>query len=245
MDTTMDDTRVIPLADLLDAPAPGEDNFDHLRWDAARIPMSHRFTTLAELTAIPADVMERAQSFFLDWHQHYLPENAPEDAYPADKNLLGQGMLLAGSWGHGKTSLACALAQAIAKEYKAGILFAPMADYVRALLISYSAREQANPLARKALAEAAIMLDRCANVELLILDDVGKEHITNSGVAKDEFDRLVRMRKRRALPTLITTNLSLEDWKAAYGGAMASFMFEAFPPVIVNAGRDLRRRWTP
>lgn len=235
---TIDETRVMPLAEILDPPPASDDSRGH-RWNAARIPMSHRFTTLTDLTDVPRPVIERAQQFVLSWHSRHQPETAPESDFPADKVLLGQGLLLAGMSGHGKTSVACAMAQEVSLTYNVGILFAPMADYVRALGLQFSAKDQ--PAMQRGLSEAVAMLQRCADVPLLILDDVGKEHITASGVAKDEFDRLVRARKRRALPTIVTTNMGLETWQGAYGKAMTSFIYEAFPPIVVDSGRDLRK----
>ena len=61
-------------------------------------------------------------------------------------------------------------------------------------------------------------------VELLVVDDVGKEHRTASGFAEDSFDLLVRTRHNRGLGTIYTTNIPLEEWSDQYSDAMQNFI---------------------
>jgi DNA replication protein DnaC len=76
------------------------------------------------------------------------------------------------------------------------------------------------------------------NVRILILDDLGKELKSDYNVAG--FDELLRSRYDKGLPTIVTTNLERDQWKAKYGEAMGSFVYEAFNRVIIG-GKDLRR----
>lgn len=76
------------------------------------------------------------------------------------------------------------------------------------------------------------------NVRVLILDDLGKEQKSEYNVAG--FDELLRSRYDQGLPTIVTTNLEREQWKAKYGDAMGSFVYEAFNRVIISS-KDLRR----
>jgi len=76
------------------------------------------------------------------------------------------------------------------------------------------------------------------NVRLLVLDDLGKEY--GSKYENTSFDEILRARYDRGLPTIITTNRSLEGWATQYGDAMGSFAYEAFYRVPLN-GKDLRR----
>lgn len=68
--------------------------------------------------------------------------------------------------------------------------------------------------------------DDSYNVRILILDDLGKEY--GSAYDNAAFDEVLRARYDRALPTIVTTNVLLENWEAVYRSAMASFANEAF-----------------
>lgn len=75
------------------------------------------------------------------------------------------------------------------------------------------------------------------NVRILILDDLGKEY--GSKYDDSSFDEILRLRYDKGLPTIVTTNVRLEDWEAKYGEAMGSFAHEAFIRVPI-IGSDLR-----
>jgi DNA replication protein DnaC len=75
------------------------------------------------------------------------------------------------------------------------------------------------------------------NVRILILDDLGKEY--GSKYDDASFDEILRLRYDKALPTIVTTNVKLENWEANYSEAMASFAQEAFVHVPL-IGKDLR-----
>jgi DNA replication protein DnaC len=75
------------------------------------------------------------------------------------------------------------------------------------------------------------------NVRLLVIDDLGKEY--GSKYDDTSFDEILRSRYDKALPTIVTTNVMLENWQDKYGEAMASFAQEAFVRVPI-VGSDLR-----
>jgi DNA replication protein DnaC len=75
------------------------------------------------------------------------------------------------------------------------------------------------------------------NVRILVIDDLGKEY--GSKYDDSSFDEILRLRYDKALPTIITTNVKLENWEAEYKEAMASFANEAFIRVPI-VGADLR-----
>lgn len=77
------------------------------------------------------------------------------------------------------------------------------------------------------------------NVRLLVLDDLGKEY--GSKYDDFSFDELLRARYDKGLPTIVTTNKSLEIWGTQYSGAMGSFAHEAFRRIQLT-GDDLRKR---
>jgi DNA replication protein DnaC len=75
------------------------------------------------------------------------------------------------------------------------------------------------------------------NVRVLVIDDLGKEY--GSEYNDSSFDEILRLRYDKALPTIVTTNVRLENWEAVYKEAMASFANEAFVRVPI-VGSDLR-----
>ena len=75
------------------------------------------------------------------------------------------------------------------------------------------------------------------NVRVLVIDDLGKEY--GSDYNDSSFDEILRLRYDKALPTIVTTNVRLENWEAVYKEAMASFANEAFVRVPI-IGKDLR-----
>jgi DNA replication protein DnaC len=75
------------------------------------------------------------------------------------------------------------------------------------------------------------------NVRLLVIDDLGKEY--GSKYDDTSFDEILRARYDKALPTIVTTNVMLENWEAQYREAMASFANEAFVRIPI-IGSDLR-----
>lgn len=77
------------------------------------------------------------------------------------------------------------------------------------------------------------------NVRLLIIDDLGKEY--GSTYDSASFDEILRSRYDKALPTIVTTNVRIEDWGGMYGEAMGSFVHEAFEQVSLSK-QDLRMK---
>ena len=69
-----------------------------------------------------------------------------------------------------------------------------------------------------------LLEDLMYKVELLVVDDVGKEHRTASGFADASFDLLVRTRHNRGLATIYTSNIPLEEWSDQYSDAMQNFI---------------------
>jgi hypothetical protein len=53
---------------------------------------------------------------------------------------------------------------------------------------------------------------------------------------------VLRTRFNKGLPTIVTTNIKLEDWAALYGDATESFANEAFVYIpIASSSGDLRK----
>jgi hypothetical protein len=68
---------------------------------------------------------------------------------------------------------------------------------------------------------------RILNAAVLVLDDVGREWKgKNLGLTEATFDTVLRHRVHNCLPTIITTNLSVEDLDRGYGGSVFSLLAE-------------------
>jgi len=75
--------------------------------------------------------------------------------------------------------------------------------------------------------------------DLLVLDDVGKEYRAKSGYSDSGLDMLLRRRHAYRKATIITSNLSMDDWHS-YNSSMASFMHDIGEVVEINDGCDHR-----
>ena len=156
--------------------------------------------------------------------------------------LAGLGLLLVGSPGHGKTTLASVALQELIRTMP-GDIRTPVGafmDYPKLLRLKKSTWDEDNEKSSRLLdsiyGDAGIL-----NLGVFVLDDIGKEYRTASGWAENVFDELLRSRYNAGLPTIITTNVELAQWDK-YGPAMESFAHEAFVNVAVKAPRGDRRK---
>jgi DNA replication protein DnaC len=90
------------------------------------------------------------------------------------------------------------------------------------------------------------ILGNCANdaynIRVLILDDLGKEHATESEWQRNVLHHVLRTRFNNGLPTIVTTNIKRDDWAGLYGDATQSFAHEIFGYMPVESERgDLRK----
>lgn len=163
------------------------------------------------------------------------------DIIAAETTSAGVGLAFIGKPGHGKTTLAAAVVNEI-------IALAPFVGRpTRPIYFAYY--PELLDLSKKAFNddEAQAVMDAILGrqpdpVQILVIDDLGKEHRTSSHWAENMFDHLLRQRYDRGLPTIITTNVALKDWGSAYGESMQSFAHEALTPLtIMNEGGDRRR----
>lgn len=69
-----------------------------------------------------------------------------------------------------------------------------------------------------------LLQDLKHRVHFLVVDDVGKEHTTQTAFAEDAFDLLVRTRHNNGFTTIYTSNLSLRRWSHQYSESMQNFI---------------------
>lgn len=60
-------------------------------------------------------------------------------------------------------------------------------------------------------------VERLMGARLLVVDDLGQEYLDARGFLASFIDHLVTERHRRGLPTVITANLSVQEFKTRYG----------------------------
>lgn len=178
------------------------------------------------------------------------------DAYANGEIFEGSGVGLAyiGAPGHGKTTLAAVVAQALlvedrfthetetlsrrGKRAKRPVWFGYYPEVLEIFKRSY----QNDPEA-EAMVDALFGRGPAEDViHTLVLDDIGKEHRTNSRWSENTFDHLFRARFDRSLPVIPTSNILLPQWGSVYGPAMESFAHEALTVINVAAPDGDRRK---
>ena len=170
------------------------------------------------------------------------------------KRSCGKGLLIYGEPGNGKTTLALVVLQDMLRNLSMDA-FAPQENKIivnpcyfitfndvvelRGSLMGDSKTDEMERLFLGMHGECA---DDAYNVRVLIVDDVGKEHMSASGWQRSVLHHLLRSRFNRGLPTIVTTNVKLDSWDTLYGSATESFAREAFSYLVLESTRgDLRR----
>ena len=165
--------------------------------------------------------------------------------------FCGLGIMLVGNPGHGKTTLASTALQSLIRGIPGEVLGTPgtlpnrigaFMDHPKLLRLQKSLWSEENEADQLLLDSIYGDSDRMNNVRVFVLDDLGKEYRTTSGWAENTFDALLRSRFNAGLPTIVTTNVELENWGGVYGEPMGSFALEAFVPVKVKALKGDRRK---
>ncbi len=155
----------------------------------------------------------------------------------------GVGLTFIGKPGHGKTTLAAATLMALirAPGFEGRPLRPVYFGYYPEILAMVKKTFGPEPVPEEALIDA--MFGRGSEpIQVLVIDDLGKEHRTASHWAENFFDHLLRTRYDRGLPTIITTNVPLKEWGSAYGESMQSFAHEALTPISIISDEGDRRR---
>jgi len=135
--------------------------------------------------------------------------------------LKGYGMVLWGANGVGKTAAAAYILKEARRRGKTG-LFITVSQYIR------------DSMEKSRFDESFTMDQRARSVNMLVLDDLGKE-FRNSTVPKHTIEGmledLLRERSSNLRSTIITSNLSPKQLTEAYGCSFYEVIRETSPLV--------------
>jgi DNA replication protein DnaC len=204
----------------------------------AGIPASSVGWTLHDCIDIDDEIISTVKS----WVNHVKAGRVIK-AYSS--NLCGKGLIIYGEPGLGKSTLASAILQEIITTFSlepfgcdGNVLVRPcyFSSYVK--MIALRGRTMDDDTSswdeRLNLGVLGECDDDAYNVRVLVIDDLGREHMSNSGWTKNLLHEIVRTRYENGLPTIITTNMPPSVWKEMYGDATESFFQEGFLTIPVK-----------
>lgn len=147
------------------------------------------------------------------------------------KNPHTDGIIYTGQVGSGKTFLACCIANALIQKGKV-VLFVVVPELLDMIRASYDPNRQSAEFSEQEL------LDTAREVPLLILDDLGAHNYTEW--TRNKLYSIINYRLNHVLPTIITTNINLEDLEEYLGERTTSRIFQMCRPYRLLVDMDIR-----
>lgn len=145
----------------------------------------------------------------------------------------GQGMILMGAFGTGKTHLAAAIRNALVENDKR-VLFISFPDYLDVIKQGFGKHGQAD----QRYAQVSYKTQELAKkADLLVLDDVGANSMTDW--AKEQLFLLINSRIGKS--TIVTTNYRTQDFEKDRELHRSFSRMSELSPIIEIEGDDLRR----
>lgn len=139
----------------------------------------------------------------------------------------GMSLLLIGSYGTGKTGLAISILRKRIEEHAGRGLFVNVADLFEEMKALFGKE-----------GETSAFLQRVTNVPLLVLDDMGAE---KSGTwVETQLYYLLNARVTQGRPTIVTTNLALEDLVGHLGQRTVERLKPPWYRIVEVEGPNLR-----
>lgn len=149
-------------------------------------------------------------------------------SYTKKFNKNGNGLLLVGEYGTGKTHLAVAMIHELAKQSVYGV-FVTTPDLLQKIRTGFNSEDS----------KANEIMDIVKTTEFLVLDDLGAEKVTDW--VREQFYMIINARYENMLPTVITTNLSFKELEKQIGKRIVSRIIEMTDGVLFD-GKDYRMR---
>jgi DNA replication protein DnaC len=138
------------------------------------------------------------------------------------------GFLIQGKTGVGKTHLGMALLHRAARRYQRDLTVATLPAYAPVGFFLESVRESMGVITRRIL-----------NASALLMDDLGAENCTD--YAREVIFKLLEHRGNHKLPTIVTTNLDLNELRTRLHERISSRLIGMTVPVNLE-GVDYRQR---
>ncbi len=138
----------------------------------------------------------------------------------------GEGLLLFGSYGSGKTSIAVIVAKNALYHNKT-VYFIDSDEVMSSVMTN------------KQFEDGVSVYDRIKLVDLLIIDDLGREF--GKDATKAVMENILRVRTNALRSTIITTNLAPQELKKQYGEGFYEVMMEKILPIKIQ-GVNFRER---
>lgn len=133
-------------------------------------------------------------------------------------------LLIVGGYGTGKTHLAAAIGNKL-MDNGVPVLFDTFSGHLNKLKLEFNGGRE-------------VYLEQMKNIDMLILDDIGKEKQTEW--SKSIMFDVINYRYEHLLPIVMTTNLNNEALKEYLGGAVWSRLCEMCSGVK-TIGKDYRQ----
>ena len=171
---------------------------------------------------------------FMDRTFENFISSRAQDAYDACREYAntgaaianGEGILLYGKQGVGKTHLAAAIANALVDK-GTFVLFDTYSNHLNKLKAEFNAKGE-----RK-------YLNKMMRIPMLVIDDIGKEKQTEW--TQSVFFDVINYRYEHKLPVVITTNMGPKQLESYLDAAVYSRLCETCRALCIVA-QDFRRR---
>lgn len=170
---------------------------------------------------------------FRNWTFYTFPHKE-HGAYQTVMEYAGEGkitqsLLLSGSFGTGKTSLAVSVLQKRIDEHGERGLYTNVSELFEEIK-SLFGRENAS----------SMLMNRVLNVPLLVLDDLGAERGTEW--VQSNLYNILNYRLTHNKPTIVTTNLDMQELDMQLGARTVERLKKPYYRVVYVGGTNLRDR---